>query len=126
MGVRSIRGRIPKSRLAVPFEFQYTDRMKNKNNTNKSYNVIGSYMDSEDVVNVLEGNSEGCAFTNGINGDGSDETVFTCGIEVIVKAGIDNGIWEAKGNNLVEVSDDWDSFWLSVNKYIVSSEEEDF
>jgi hypothetical protein len=50
MGVRSIRGRIPKSRLAVPFKFQYTDRMKNK-----KYLMVDRYNGTATFITLEEG-----------------------------------------------------------------------
>lgn len=73
---------------------------------NKEYSVIGGYRGEDDVFNKLVGNGKRCCMVDGIMGDGCDEYVFNEGIEVIVRKGVDVGLWEVYGSWLKVVNED--------------------
>ena len=79
---------------------------------NKEYDVIGGYRGEDDVHNKLVGNGKRCCMVDGINADGCDEYVFGEGIEVIVRKGVDVGLWEVYGSWLKVVNEDrWNVFF---------------
>jgi hypothetical protein len=79
---------------------------------NKEYSVMGSYRGGDDVYNRLVGDGERCFMVDGIMGDGSDEYVFSEGIDGVVRKGVDVGLWEVCGSLLRVINEDrWNVFF---------------
>jgi len=91
------------------------------------YRVMGSYINALDELVTLRGDLKHCSFIDGVNGDGSDEFDFNVGIQVIVKAGVEVGLWEVVGSELHELDQEkWDAFYDKVDQFIIDNPEEDY